>query len=355
MYNLVTSFILFFLIGCGIGIFGTLLFFRMDGTWKQVVLGITSSLITGSTGAIIINYFNISKNNRAAAFLCVFAGLGVSIYFTFKKLCEVLKSQTDKNVIRILDIILGYDKFIKEYYEERKKVSCADFEKKAREYRNKELELIECERKLNSREKLLYDNEKNFSQQCKDKLFLDLPVHCQYVPSVEFVKLIPFSVESYNIFVNKLNKLTNECIKQYTDNKAKNEESFKAFLSGMGMFIASALFGTSKHDVRTHFRICNGQLHRKYAIVYCDSLSDDNLSDIPVGASLIEESFNAKRAIVASLNSDATYSTGTKWEDYMTYAFQCVSKDEKPFFSMAISIKGKHDYQYMLCFLTTVK
>ena len=63
MGNLAVQIILFFLIGMIIGIFGTLLFFRLDKGWKQILLGAGSVVSVGGIGRVFIAYLNIDRKS----------------------------------------------------------------------------------------------------------------------------------------------------------------------------------------------------------------------------------------------------------------------------------------------------
>lgn len=113
--------VLFLLIGAMIGIFGTLLFFRMDKGWKQILVGLLSAGCATGAGGALFDFLNVSSGTKSLMTLLLVVGIIVSVYFSFRKLCNLLKTQTGNNAIRVLDIVLGYDGFIKDYYETRKK------------------------------------------------------------------------------------------------------------------------------------------------------------------------------------------------------------------------------------------
>lgn len=352
--NFVFCLLLFLFIGIGLGLIGTVLFFRMDKHWKQILISVFTTMSTGGAGIAFISFLKVNEDCRSLMLFVACVGLGLSVYFTFKKLCTLLKEQSEKNTIRILDIVLGYDEFLKNYYESRKKVVDNEIQKEWHSYEEKNRQLEEQEEKIKAKEKYLRNTEEQIIAQSEKHLALNLPVKQVYIPTIDFLKMIPPSVSGYNVFVSSINKLTNEFLKKFSsiDELKSNNNIFKSYLAGVGMYIANNLFGTARRDIRTHFRISDGVNHNKYTVIYHDGPSEDSLSLIPCGNSLIEESYKAKRAIVASLNSEYTYNTqsGSGWEDFMTYSFQCASKDNKPFLSMAISIKEKNDYKTMLCF-----
>lgn len=67
MINLISEYILFFL-GVIIGCFGTLLFFRLDKTWKQLILGAAGAFSTGGMGKTHLFLIYLFKKNMFLEF-----------------------------------------------------------------------------------------------------------------------------------------------------------------------------------------------------------------------------------------------------------------------------------------------
>ena len=59
--NYIIQTILFASIGVIIGAFGTLLFFRFDKAWKQILLGLGSAISTGGVGIGLVSYLKIEQ------------------------------------------------------------------------------------------------------------------------------------------------------------------------------------------------------------------------------------------------------------------------------------------------------
>lgn len=342
MGNLVIQIILFFLVGGIIGFFGTLLFFRLDQGWKQILLGAGSTLSAGGAGYVFITYLSISQEDISLLLLVLVLGLVISVFFAFSRLCTLLKNQSGKNVIRILDIVLGYDGFLKDYYESRKRDIDKDLDLEELEKRKVELE---------GKEKYLLELQRRIQEQKGDSLRLELPEHSEVPLTNSFIRKIPLYVNHVCQFRSNVDKLTTDFCEKFTEVKQYNAECLKGYFVGIGMYVANDLFGTSNADVRTHFRILQNENYVQYTVVLGNKISDDKLTDIPKGKSMIDKSFELRKSLVASLNPESNYDTKTKWEDFMTITYYNLDKDGEPFLSMGISIKYAEQFREMLYFL----
>lgn len=344
--NLVVQIILFLLIGMIIGIFGTLLFFRLDKGWKQILLGAGSVVSAGGIGRVFIDYLHIAQEHISIIFLVLIIGFIVSVYFSFSKLCGLLKGQTGENTIRVLDIILGYENFLKDYYESRKK----DIDK------NINLEAIEKkEIELKGKEQYLTELQSKIQEQKSEVLLLELPEHGEVPLTNSFIRKIPLYVDHISQFRNDVEKLTVDFCERFTNERAHNSKYLKGYFVGIGLYIANDLFGTSNSDVRTHFRILKNDTYVQYTVVLGNRISNDKMTDIPKGRSMIEKSFELKKSLVASLNPESNYDTKTKWEDFMTITYYNIMANDSPFLSMGISIKYAEQFRDMLYFLNYYK
>ena len=344
--NLVVQVMLFLLIGVIIGIFGTLLFFRLDKGWKRLLLGAGGAVSAGGIGRVFIEYLHIPQENISVIFLMLIIGLILSVYFSFSKLCSLLKEQTGKNIIRVLDIILGYENFLKDYYENRKKdvdknINMEEMEKKENELKRKERYLTELQSKI--------------QEQKNEVLLLELPEHGEVPLTNSFIRKIPLYVDHLCQFRSDVDKLTMDFCERFTNDRLYNSECLKGYFVGIGMYVANDLFGTSNSDVRTHFRILKNDTYVQYTVVLGNKISNDKMTDIPKGRSMIEKSFELKKSLVASLNPESNYDTKTTWEDFMTITYYNIMKDDSPFLSMGISIKYAEQFRDMLYFLNYYK
>ena len=117
-----------------------------------MILGAAGAFSTGGMGKTFISYLSIQKEHVSGILLTLIIGLILSVYISFKKLCVLLKEQSGEKVIRVLDIVLGYHEFIKQYYENRLNDTKDIVESEKIKQKNKELEqkeeyLIEFERR----------------------------------------------------------------------------------------------------------------------------------------------------------------------------------------------------------------
>lgn len=346
MIDFIVQGTLFALIGAIIGIYGTLLFFRMDASWKQILLGLASAFSAGGAGTFLINFFDVPDGRVASILLILILGLMISVYLTFKKLCKTLKEQTGKNIIRVLDIIVGYNGFMKDYYEARKK----DIDKAL------ELDEINNQKsKLDSKEKYLMELQREIEDQKKNCLIIKLPENGEVAVTDSFMKKIPFFVAHICEFTKNVERLTNDFLDQFTGEKSRDIECLKGYFAGIGMYVANDLFGTTSDDVRTHFRILKNDSYVQYTVVVGNKLSSEKITDIPRGNSMIEKSFELRKSLVASLNPESYYDTKTSWEDFMTITYYNLTENGNPFLSMGISIKYSEQFRDMLYFLNYYK
>ena len=346
---LLLQILLFTIIGGFIGAFGTLCFFRMDKMWKQIVLGLGSAATAGGVGTAYISFFNVKDKHSVVIYIALAIGIIISVYFMFKKLCILLKNQSGKNVIRVLDIVLGYDKFIKDYYETRKKT--IDKSLNLEELEKKKIKIDNKEQLLETKEQQLNDQVKAINEQKKGSLKIKLPEDYDFILTSSFIEKIPLYVENLSRFIRDVEQLTDDISPRFDADEANNINCLKAYFAGVGMYVANDLFGTMSTNVRTHFRILKGQSYTQYTVVLGDQISNDKISDIPVGKSMISKSFELKKSLVASLNPGNIFDTKTKWEDFMTITYCNLIKDGIPFLSMGISIKYGVQYREMLYFL----
>lgn len=341
--NFILQCAIIILVGIIIGIFCTILFFRLDKSWKQILLGFGGMLTTGGIWKVIAINLDIAQNNMTVILFLLIVSVMCSVFVTFKEMCKLLRDQTGENVIRILDIIIGYDDFLKNYYEARK-VNADKI------VRSEELERRQNE--LDKKEAYLQSLKQNIDEQIQQCIILELPENGQYAITNQFVQKIPYFVKHISKFECDLEKLTEDFLDIFTEDKDYNAECLKGYFTGIGMYIAHDLFGTSNEDVRTHFRILRNNQYVQYSVILGQKISDDKISDIPQNNSgMIGKSFELKQSLVASLNPESTYDTKTKWEDYMTFTYYNFLNDKAPFLSMGISIKYSEQFKEMLYFL----
>ncbi len=97
MINFFTEIILIVLMGIAMGIFGTLLFFRLDKSWKQLLLGIGSLFSAGGLGRAFIYYLEIPKNSAALFFFDIDDWYNYKcVFFIFKAMQIIEESIWEK-------------------------------------------------------------------------------------------------------------------------------------------------------------------------------------------------------------------------------------------------------------------
>ena len=122
------------------------------------------------------------------------------------------------------------------------------------------------------------------------------------------------------------------------------------------------MFGNSS-QVRVHFRKYNPE-NESFELI--TALAGENgkpgfvhsLTPIPYAESMIKKSFDCRRAVIKSINADATMYDGTNhsiWQDYMTFTFYNIRKNDLPILSFGISVKNKEHYRKLFYFLSYAK
>lgn len=347
MDNIISQYILFFMIGIMMGCYGSLLFFRLDQSWKQLVLGIGTAFTTGGVGVTFIKYLSIPQENISRVLLILIIGVILSIYIAFRKFCQLLKKEAGDNVIRILDIILGCDKKISEYYQFRIRATEDEADSDKEKQKKKERE---------QQEKYLIEFKNKMDEQKKDALILKLPEYGEVPITNSFIRKIPMCVDNICRFKNNVDKLTEEFCEKFSEDKENNKELLKAYFVGIGMYVSNDLFGSSGTNIRTHFRILKDNQYIKYTAVLGSKISDDEMTSIPKDSNcMINKSFELRKSLIASMNPDSNYDTKTKWDDYMTITYYNLIDEEEPFLSMGISIKYADQYGDMLYFFNFYK
>lgn len=346
--------LLFLLIGGLIGMFDVLLIFRMDEDYKRLLLGAANVFLIGGSGKMGVFAFSIPKERTVLLSLVFVVGLCLGLALAFNKMKALLKEQTGKHKIRLLDILLGYNSFLKDYYEQRKKD--IDIDVKDETLAAKENDLKRQEKELDIQRKLIQEQKKGI-------LKLELPENGEHILTESFIRKIPLFVNHMCKFTSDVDNLTTDfCMKfngegegESEGYKNKNAKCLKGYFAGIGMYVANDLFGSSNDEVRTHFRILENGKYVQYAVILGSKIVDTKLSDVPQGKSLIERSFVLQKSLVASMNPESKYNTNTKWEDYITITYYSLKVNDSPFLSMGISIKYAEQFQDMLYFLSYCK
>lgn len=118
---MISSYLVFIGIGPVIGGFCTLLFFRFDKQWKRITNLVFSIGSSAGIGTSAMTYPEIPRNLRAPCLVFLIFSFIVSILVVFFMLASFIQKDDSAYPIRKLDIILGYDKYLEQYYNLRLK------------------------------------------------------------------------------------------------------------------------------------------------------------------------------------------------------------------------------------------
>lgn len=342
------EYILYFIIGFIFGVFGTLLFFRFDKQWKQVLMGLFDFAGTSVVGVFAAEYFHIPGENRSTCFLVLLVGMMISVVVAFLGIAKLIQGDDSKIPIRKLDILLGYDKYLEQYYNERKN-------------QTESYELDKIKKQLDIRNKSLEERESKFNQQTKEGVIIKLPENVDYPITNQFIGILPIYIEHLYAFRSNINDLTEQIINKLSYNEGTGNEAdiLKGYFAGIGMYVSNDLFGvsdSSNKEVRTHFRIYRQGNYVQYVVVEGNKMSSVQIHNIPEEKnSLIKKSYELRRSIIASLNGEDIYDVKTPWEDFMTITYYNIKHGDKPFLSMGISIKNRNQFFDLLAFLNYFK
>lgn len=360
MISLALTCVIYALVGTIFGGLISLLFFRMDTGWKKVL--VTFSGTGGSFGVYgtLTKFCGITGHDLKIGLLAI-----ILIFFiagalgAFFILCRLLKNQDGHNVIRILDVIVGYTGFIKEYYEIRKKE--IDSKLNFDELIKKNAELEDKEKKLNEKELKLSDIQDKIDNQSKELLCLDIPINNRIPITKEFIQLLPEYIDGLAKFTNDIINYTNEFCSHYPEDpdEEDSKKRLKSYFLALCTFVITDLFNDGSNSrIRAHVRTLKGSdVYVSLVATYGVSIYNRELTPIPKKLGMIPKAFEVKRSLIKSINPDYDFETSnsTVWEDYMTLTFYNICIDSDPFISMGISVKSKEKYKNLMYFLSFYK
>ena len=264
----------------------------------------------------------------------------------------IIKDKDDKDIIRLRDIMLGQTSWINKYYERRSReidnrLNISALESKAADLTKRENSVIE-------KEKYIKEEQEKLSQLTNKKLRFNLPENANIVLNKEYIEAMPSYISDIIRCINDVDACTNMVL-----NKPKETldiTSIKSYFVSLATYISSDIFGGNTPDVRVHFRIYdvekNGYV--KLVAVIGKNIVNKDLTVIPYDDdSMIKKSYECRRALIKSINSDHDYKSNnyTVWEDYLTYTCYDIKYRGIPFLSFGISIKNAVRYRKILHFL----
>lgn len=347
---MIAGIICYAIIGLVIGVIFSLLFITFDSSWKKIV---TSLMGLGGTTGIIsyMNDFYEIKNQEMKFWTTSFLYIMflISFFTMMLIMCKLIKDKDDKDILRIRDILLGQKSYINKYYEKREKeidvrLGIPILEEREEIVRQKEIA-------LENKEKNLKEEKEEIDKLGENKLRINIPYNNKIVLTKELLESMPEYIYGLGKFIVDLQVNTEtQC------NTIQSKSDFITFLYLISTFIIKDIFETSSDSIRIHFRYFNeiSNCYEALTVINGKEVITKKLTPIPYNNSLIQKSYECKRALIKSVNADFDYQANnyTVWQDYMTYAFYSFTKNEIPVLTFGISVKNKTIHKNIFYFLS---
>lgn len=347
---MIAGIICYAIIGLVIGVIFSLLFISFDSSWKKILTSLIG--LGGTTG--IISYMNdlyeIEKQQMkfwTSSFLYVM--FLISFLAMMLIMCKVIKDKDDKDILRIRDILLGQKSYINKYYEKREKEIDARLGIPILEERENAVKQKEIA--LDNKEKSLNEEKEEINKLGENKLRISIPYNNNIVLTKDLLDSMPEYIYGLGKFIVDLQVNTeSQC------DMIQSKTDFITFLYLISTFIIKDIFETSSDSIRIHFRYYNEktECYEALTVINGKEIITKQLTPIPYDKSLIKKSFECKRALIKSVNSDFNYQANnfTVWQDYMTYAFYSFTKNNIPILTFGISVKNKTIHKNIFYFLS---
>ena len=256
--------------------------------------------------------------------------------------------------ITFLDILLGQRPYLDKYYSQR----CDELKSELNitELENKSIALAKREADCIQREENLRIEEDNITQQLKKRLFLIIPCDKRISIDQKFVNAIPSFIHQILPVIYDVNRHHEQIL---NENELTQDKLEAYFLKISECLIKHLL---KIEEVRVHFRKYNFDT-KKFEMIHAlllkngEIIQKKHLTPVPFNGSMIEKSYNNRRGMIKSLNTDADYRTQhySKWEDYLTITFPDINYNGSPVLSMGISVTSAESYRELFYFLEYVK
>lgn len=347
---MIAGIICYAIIGLVIGVIFSLLFITFDSSWKKIV---TSMMGLGGTTGIISymnDFYEIKKQEMkfwTTTFLYIM--FLTSFFIMMLIMCKLIKDKDDKDILRIRDILLGQKSYINKYYEKREKeidsrLGIPMLEKREENVRQKEIA-------LENKEKNLKEEKEEIDKLGENKLSINIPYNNKIILTKELLESMPEYIYGLGKFIVDLQVNTEtKC------NTIQSKNDFITFLYLISTFIIKDIFETSSDSIRIHFRYFNEitNCYEALTVINGKEVITKKLTPIPYNNSLIQKSYECKRALIKSVNADFDYQANnyTVWQDYMAYAFYNFTKNEIPVLTFGISVKNKTIHKNIFYFLS---
>lgn len=179
----------------------------------------------------------------------------------------------------------------------------------------------------------------------KDTIKVTLPIQNVHTIDKRFVEDIPANVASIIHVSEEIRILTNNFTKSFAQQKddTKRDEELRGYFLGICYHLAT-LFD---HSTRVHVRILRGAKYQKFISTYAyqdGSFKPDvqKMKDMSYDNQMIAKSFEHQCSLIKSLNPTLHESgSRNKWQNYLMFALPQITHDNKPVFSMGISVTRK--------------
>lgn len=174
------------------------------------------------------------------------------------------------------------------------------------------------------------------------KIAVKLPIDAKYSFDSHLIENIPSYVDSISYMCEAIRIATNEFILKFEEESIdeKRELLLQAFFTSICYTIAT-MFDNS---TRVHVRKFNGHTYSKFVATYSRRLYSTSMKDMSFGNLMIEESFKKRCSLIKTLNPKLHEDGSSyKFKNYLTFALPQITKDNKPIFSMGISVTDKRN------------
>jgi len=237
-------------------IFG-FLFIQNDRQWIN-----TTFFFGGNTGLIfgvckLLEFFDIPKNKHiyhVSTFLIIMIifMIALILFLTSKILKDTAKQALH---ITLTDILLGNKKVFMDYYQRRK--NQVDHDLNVTELEEKSKNLIELEKSISTREKLIQENEDRLQNTIQNRVFLEVPIKSKFFVDNAFLSELPEYLKHFANFSQGLNDITSDFIMELSEKQKEvtDKNLVKSYFNMISAYFLGAFFGGM--DSRAHFRVLN--------------------------------------------------------------------------------------------------
>lgn len=173
-------------------------------------------------------------------------------------------------------------------------------------------------------------------------IIVSLPLENKYAIEKRFIEDIPANVDMLACKCENIRLLTADFKKKFADltDDPSREKALKAYFLGICYHLAS-MFDSS---TRVHVRILQGGSYQKYLATYEGSNEEDlkSMKIMSLDNKMISESYKHRCSLIKTLNPTLhEEGNNSKWKNYLMFAIPSVTHDNRPVFSMGISVTRK--------------